>query len=41
MYIKPRVVEEKIIERRVLFACTLNDELCEMEGELLTKGSEG
>lgn len=40
-YIKPQVIEEKIIEARLLFTCYLNDELCDAEGGMYNTASEG
>lgn len=40
-YIKPQIIEEKIIESRLLFTCYLNDELCDAEGGMYNTASEG
>ncbi len=40
-YIKPQVIEEKIIETRLLFTCYLNDEMCDAEGGMYNTASEG
>ncbi|GEM_PF-3777071 len=41
MYIKPMIVEERIIEKKLLFACYMSDEGCELEGGTLNTASEG
>ncbi len=40
-YIKPQVIEERIIEARLLFTCYLDDEFCDAEGGMYKTASEG